>query len=200
MDLKNSMILANMMSKKGGGVEFKTSIYATGGAYIVTPFTFGEIYGIKAKGSVTSWLTVSDETYPMIAGYVSGNYTQKRGVCLIKNSGNKCVSININDNIVQSVNNESIFDLTNQQSSPVGVNNYAFPIFAQNSSGSSFLPLTKWSTYGSVKLEEIVLFNQNLNKIAHFKPAIVEGESGMYDTINEQFYGNANTVGSLICE
>lgn len=50
-----------------------------------------------------------------------------------------------------------------------------------------------------MKIKEIVLYKGN-DIVADLKPAIVSGESGMYDTVSETFYGNANSVGSLVCE
>ena len=46
----------------------------------------------------------------------------------------------------------------------------------------------------------IQLFDSSDNLLHELKPAIVNGESGMYDTVTKTFYGNANSVGSLVCE
>lgn len=206
MDIKNSMLLANMMSNKGG-VEFKTYCYALNdGCCLIEGLT---VNGFKVKGKLIDTSSVfSSYVSWIIAGgsqYKTGatNWLSA-GVFSTQNSQQKRLGIgymggSIYDELVDSSGN---IIKTDFEFSRTGFSGYSLTklcLFAylwgymeQNNYFQNFMN-------DKVKIQNIVLYNGN-TEVANLVPAIVEGESGMFDTINEQFYGNANSVGSLVCE
>ena len=203
MDLKNSMLLANMMRKKGGGVEFKTYCYALNNGCILID---KEVDGFRVVGTLIN-TEESSNTYKeyFIAGATrySSNPTRWLGafIWLPNNQKQKLVTIgylggNTSEELVSADGTivKTDFDFERKSYSSYSIS--ACGIFANyniyNNTFDTFI-----NNYA--KMKEIILYKGN-DIVADLKPAIVNGESGMYDTINEQFCGNANSVGSLVCE
>lgn len=214
MDLRNSMLLANMMSS-GGGVEFKTSIYSVGEAYIDTGIDNATIYGLRVKGRmrVNSY---SGYKQQIICGYIDySSYTSQSDLsCYVSAIGSPApgqywkTSVTIKDNItsdsVQVAGSDGIitvfdFDVKLVSNDTTKTKKqFSYKIFTgeRDNQGGTFFAYTD----GVVALEVIEIYDVSGNMIMELKPAIVNGESGMYDTVTETFYGNANSVGSLVCE
>lgn len=204
MNLKNSMILANMMSKSGG-VQFKTSIYATDNAYIQTDISANADYKIRVKGQLTQYFTDGSKTFCFLGSIyydTYGKYTGtqfsvgynpniSRNVISLRSYNNRYIyePTYSNDISVSTILRPYSFDCTLNNTIPYNTN---FVIFAL----SDFT----YKSNDCIYIELIEIKDQNDNLIAELKPAIVNGESGMYDIIEEKFYGNANSVGSLVCE
>ena len=186
MDLKNSMLLANMMSSKGGGVEFKTYCYAlNNGCCLIEGLT---VNGFKVKGKLI-------DTSSVFSSYMSWTIA---GGSQYKTGATNWMSA-IFDGLVDSLGNiiKTDFEFSRTDFSGYSLTKlclfaYLWGYMEQNNYFQNFMN-------DKVKIQNIVLYNGN-TEVANLVPAIVNGESGMYDTINEQFYGNANSVGSLVCE
>lgn len=204
MDLKNSMLLANMMSKSSG-VEFKTSIYATGNAYIQTDISANDDYKIKITGTIrTQTYTNAGSNYFLDGAYAPSQLTGT--IAFIGyNPGNKNVSI-----CLRSGNNQASYEATYKNDIIVGSNgtvtqpNYTLSLehtIPYNKNFGIFRCEDK-NNYSNdlVAISLIEIKDQNDNLLHKLKPAIVNGESGVYDTVTKTFYGNANSVGSLVCE
>lgn len=190
-----SKLLSMMMSSSGGGVEFKTSIYATDGAYIQTDINISNVTKIRAKGENISYQAQSGS---------------RRFVCqaVDVNSGYNGISVYIgyyNNPTIQvtlaffqnsySASKSSYENLINENTFDLILNNFTFTTPVVNT-----FSIFKDAIYGQINFELFEFYDQNDNLLHELKPAIVNGESGMYDTVTETFYGNANSVGSLVCE
>jgi hypothetical protein len=202
MDLKNSMLLANMMSKSGG-VEFKTYCYAQNNGCILID---KEVDGFRVVGTLVNTIENVNtyKSYYIGAGTTySSNPTRWLGafIWLPNNQKQKLVAIgymggNTTDELVNADGTivKTDFDFERKSYSSYTIS--ACGIFANyniyNNSFNGYI-----NDY--VKMKEIILYKGN-NIVADLKPAIVNGERGMYDTIEQKFYGNANSVGSLVCE
>lgn len=193
--------LLSMVMESKSNVVFKNYCYALNNAYIQTDISANADYKIRLKGKIlVDTFQSFGGTYPF-RGFIQGSsrYTGTY-LSLTTNPSNYVNSLffrSINDDyaynptyqdILQVGNgNDEItthnFDLTLPHTIPCDVQ---FKLFEASSSIIAF------------KIIEIK--DQNDNLIAELKPATVNGENGMYDTIGQQFYGNANSVGSLVCE
>lgn len=204
MDLKNSMLLANMMSKKGGGVEFKTYCYALNNATCLIDLGSNNLLaGIYVKGTLTTNYP-STTGWKVMCGGASSSTQYIDSFLSFNNLSTKNTEVKTGN--AGGFNTETLIDSsgniikTDFESSKKGMNTMTgskIGIFAQYSNyNNTFM----YYVNDFVKIKNIVLYDINDNEIANLVPAIVNGENGMYDTINEQIYGNANSVGSLICE
>ena len=196
-----SKLLSMMMAKGSGGVEFKTSIYTTGNAYINTHLANIDGYIIDVE--VLDYPTSSGSTSNYVVGALTGS-----GESRIGNEINITYHPSFNSIFVCNYFNNSYANVVNYVSlntKPQTVSlqclniTTATPseldvfVFAGNVNGSAMY------FCNVIKIKNLQLFSGN-TKVADLKPAIVNGESGMYDTVGQQFCGNANSVGSLVCE
>ena len=203
MDIRNSMLLANMMSSSGNSVEFKTYCYAQNNGCILID---KEVDGFRVVGTlINTEQSVSSYINYFIAGatnYSSNpNYWLGGSIRLPNNQKQKLVVIGnmsgiLTDELVSADGTviKTDFDFERKSFSSYTISKCG--IFANyniyNNTFDKFLN-------DFAKIKEIVLYKGN-DIIADLKPVIVNGESGMYDTVTETFYENANSVGSLICE
>lgn len=169
----------------GGGIDFKTSIYTLGNAYISLDLSSlqGQSVKCRLKGEC---LDFSNLYY--LFGYSSGSSYNSYQAYFYNGS----VEVGDNSQAV-SVSSPS-FDITGQAKTMN--NNYLsdFRLFSwKYGSTINF-------TSGKCKFSLFEILDSNDNILHQLKPAIVNGESGMYDTVTETFYGNSNSVGSLVCE
>lgn len=210
MDLRSSMILANMMSDNSGNdIQFKNYIYALNNGYIDTGINSG-ITSIRIKGK---WLKSSYSSSTQI--YFFGNLSQqsiaggtyRTGVLGFGRYESNRVTTFLNSysntsgttstakqyNSEQSSSDITIpsFDIT--QDRVYFASGNSFRILGSRNVGST---MCSNDTFGI----ELVEFYNNGELVNQFKPAIVNNEHGMYDTVTQTFLGNANSVGSLICE
>jgi len=181
-----SKLLSMLMSSSGGGnVEFKTSIYTEGNAYISLDLSSlrGQSVKCRLKGECLNF----SELYYLF-GFSSGSQYDSYASYFYNGS----VSVAGSSQAV-SISSPN-FDLTGNA---VTMNNgylSDFRLFSwKYSSTINF-------TNGKCKFSLFEILDSNDNILHQLKPAIVNGESGMYDTVTETFYGNANSVGSLVCE
>lgn len=200
-----SMFHELMMRKKGGGVEYKTLVYATDNAYIQTDISANDDYKIKITGTIkTQTYTNAGSNYFFDGAYFSFNLTGT--IAFIGyNPGNKNVTI-----CLRSGNNQASYQATYKNDITVGSNgtvtqpNYTLSLEHTIPYNKNFgiFRCENENNYSNdlVAISLIEIKDQNNNLIAELKPAIVNGESGMYDTVGQQFYANANSVGSLVCE
>lgn len=214
-DSSSQTLLNKNQIASGGGVEFKTSIYSQDNAYINTGIANTNIYGLRVKGSVRV-NSYTGHQQQIICGYIDYSSSGANISCFVNSTIGGSVPTNYRevkisikegnterDNI-QIANNSGIimvntFDLKFIDTTNTGTKEqFEYKIFTGNraNQGGSFIEFTN----GVVALEIVELYDISGNMIAELKPAIVNGESGMYDTITETFYGNANSVGSLVCE
>ena len=203
MDIRNSMLLANMMSSSGESVEFKTYCYAQNNGCILID---KEVDGFRVIGTlINTEQSVSSYIDYFIAGatkYSSNpSYWLGAFIRLPNNQKQKLVAIgymggNSSDELVSADGTivKTDFDFERKSFSSYTISKCG--IFVNyniyNNTFDKFLN-------DFAKIKEIVLYKGN-DTISDLKPAIVNGKSGMYDTVTETFYGNANSVGSLICE
>lgn len=186
--------LLSMMMGSGGGVEFKTRIYSQNNAYIIL-----NIYanGIRVKGSVKT--IKYGPIAHTIVGYRYSDNSQYTIANLSYGYNSKTCNLSIgsqnniqNTQLINSAGEiiQENFDVTRKNL--VGWTNWG--ILAQNYYGNYD------NFFNDVGRIELITLFQNNNEVVNLVPAIVNGESGMYDTIGQKFYGNANSVGSLVCE
>ena len=199
----------------GGNVEFMTSIYSIGQAYIDTGIDNTTIFGLRVKGRMRVD-NYSGYKQQIICGYIDySSYTSQSDLsCYVYAIGSPApeqywkTSVTIKDNItsdnVQVAGSNGTITVFDFDLKLVSVDTtktkkqFSYKIFTgerDNQSGTFFA-----YTDGVVALEVVELYDISGNMIAELKPAIVNGENGMYDTIGQQFYGNANSSGSLVCE
>lgn len=175
-----------MMRKKGGGVEFKTSIYSQGNAYISLDLSAlqGQQVKCRLKGECLNF----SELYYLF-GFSSGSSYNSYQSYFYNGS------VTVKD-VSQVVSNSSPnFDLTGSASTMSNSFISDFRLFSWERAGG-----TVNFTDGKCKFSLFEILDSSNNLLHQLKPAIVNGESGMYDTVTETFYGNANSVGSLVCE
>lgn len=194
-----------MKSKSGGGVEFKTYCYALNNGYIQTDISANADYKIRVKGQLTQNFTDSSKTFVFLGGIyydMYGKYTGTRfSVGYNPNLSSNVISL-------RSFNNKYIYEPTysNEINVSTTVRPYSFDGTLNNTvpyntnfvifASSDFV----YNSNDYIYIELIEIKDQSDNLLHELKPAIVNGESGMYDTIEQKFYGNANSVGSLVCE
>lgn len=191
MDIKNSVLLGNLMSKSGGGVEFKTSIYSQGNAYI----EFNKDKHIDRFYTCDiCFIVKSISTYGILR---FGRYYDDYGIGSMRvvgeTSGSFRTYLTTNATGTETSVGDVVYDIDNIFNNVNIYNsssNWEFPIIRLFYSGMTENFLLKYITF----------YGENNTKVAELKPVIVNGESGIYDTVTETFYGNANSVGSLVCE
>lgn len=196
-----SKLLSMMMSDKGSEVEFKTNIYSQGNAYIDTMLT--DIDGYNIEAIVLDYPTSIGSTSDFIVGALSGSSGHQTGnvinISYHPNYGSM-LSCNYYNNSYANVDTRvSLY--TKPQEVTINIPNITQAtaqdlnvfIFAGNINGTAMYFCNK------IKIKNLQLFKESI-KVAELKPAIVNGENGMYDTVTKTFYGNANSVGSLVCE
>ena len=196
-----------MRNKGGGGVEFKTSIYATGNAYMVISPNITTKYGFKIVGTLLDTTSTSfSYRTPTIVGFRKSS-SNPTGWCngsflFIANSKQKYVRVGYGGGTeeIELINSDGTviatdFSIEKKNLETPPTNNKCGLLadyFDYNNSFSNFLNNT-------AKVKQIIIYDGD-TEVANLLPAIVNGESGMYDTVTETFYGNANSVGSLVCE
>lgn len=180
-----------MMRNKGGGVEFKDYIYSIDGAYILfnTDRHIERFYACDV-----SFMIKSRSTYGIVNfrryydDYSLGNM---RVIGETSGSYRTYLTINLTGTDTE------IGDVSYQ------TDNVFNNINIYNSSSVYAKPTVKLLYYqmtANFLLKNIVFYGENNTKVAELKPAIVNGENGLYDTVGNQFYGNSNSSGSLVCE
>lgn len=198
-----SALLGMMCEKKGGGVQFKTYCYALNNGCILID---KEVNGFRVIGTL---INTSESVNTYKSYYIAGgqkyssnpSYWLGAFIWLPNNQKQKDVAIgylggNTSEELVSADGTIIKTDFDFERKSYSSYTITACGIFANyNIYNNTF------DTYinNYAKTKEIVLYNGN-NIVVDLKPAIVNGESGMYDTIEQKFYGNANSVGSLVCE
>lgn len=200
-DSSSQTLLNKNQIASGGGVEFKTSIYSQGEAYIDTMLS--DIDGYNIEAIVTNYPGSSGPTSNYVVGALTGSSGHQIGNCMNISYHPTYGSIfscnyfnNSFANIYRMVNlstkpqEVSLNLLQIPQATAYGLNVF---VFAGNINGN---PMYFCNV---IKIKNLQLFKGSI-KVAELKPAIVNGESGMYDTVTETFHGNANSVGSLVCE
>lgn len=196
-----SKLLSMMMSDSGGGVEFKTSIYSQGNAYIDTMLS--DIDGYNIEAIVLDYPTSSDPTSNNVVGALVGSTGQRTGnsisisyhptygsIFTCDYSNNSFANVYSMVSLHTKPQEVSFNSLQIPQATASGLNVF---VFAANIGGD---PMYFCNV---IKIKNLQLFKGSV-KVAELKPAIVNGESGVYDIVTETFYGNANSVGSLVCE
>lgn len=187
--------------ESGGGVEFKTSIYSQGEAYIDTMLS--DIDGYNIEAIVLDYPTSSGPTSNYVVGALNGNTGNQTGnnirITFHPTYGPIFASSYFNNSYANIYSQVSLHtkpqevSLNSLQIPQATASGFSVLVFAGNINGN---PMYFCNV---IKIKNLQLFKGSI-KVADLKPAIVNGESGMYDTINEQFYGNTNSVGSLVCE
>lgn len=202
MDIKNSMLLANMMSKSGG-VEFKTYCYALNNGCILID---KEVDGFRVVGTlINTEQSVSSYTNYYIAGataYSSNpSYWLGAFINMPNNQKQKLIAIGyLGDNITEElVSADGTVIKTDFDFERKSYSSYTIAKCGIFASYRIYNDTFNFFMNDFVKMKEIILYKGN-DIVADLKPAIVNGKSGMYDTVTETFYGNANSVGSLVCE
>lgn len=207
-----SKLLSMLMKSKGGGIEFKTSIYATGNAYIQTDISANADYKINIVGNV-----LVDTYTDQGSHYFFGANNPDQSPSYYLTGTLAFIGYNPNTSIpgigLRSANNVAGYNAPYKQDINIGSSGghisapYHFTLSLSHTVAydKNFRVLSDWQhadrkTNNMISIELIEIKDQNDNLIAELKPAIVNGESGMYDTVTETFYGNANSVGSLVCE
>lgn len=197
--------LLSMMMGSGKKVEFKNYVYAIDNAYIETDIKLNENYKISIKGKTK--VSVTSQIIFFMAGSGSVSYWNgTRAMLYLEGSSRYCYLNNLSIGNLYSINsgttdNVRVFTGTNG----AYANDFTISLSRTNTKTNYNLFLffnNVESIYSNdnLKIKLIEIKDQNDNLIHEIKPAIVNGESGVYDTVTETFYGNANSVGSLVCE
>lgn len=198
MDLKNSILLANMM-QNNSGIEFKNYCYALNNAYIQTDISLNENFNVRVAGKRNKSYTSATSLFLFGASGASGSYTLGTNCTFSYSSGigQSSVAILTYDGTgyppsgsTRHYFGANDFDIS---LSNVYYNNTVSIIMFCSRHIDYFL-----NDYVFISLIEIKDLSDNL--IVELKPAIVNGENGMYDTVGQKFYGNTNSVGSIVCE
>lgn len=186
-----SALLGMMCEKKGGGIEFKTAVVSTGNAYISVPL-YQDVKRIDIEGTATNTELYSKQNFlQAYKTYYGGyNYTGYYILNEVSLSGGKHV------NYIKITNfsyggSSDIATLSSSSSADFNVS-YTFE--------NAFNVVHRFKLALAGKTKSVKIYNSNNVLLGEFLPAIVNGESGMYDTVGQQFYTNANSVGSLVCE
>ena len=180
-----------MMREKGGGIEFKTAVVSTGNAYISVPL-YQDVKRIDIEGTATNTEMYSKQTFVTTYYYYSGSYSYNGyGInCEIGTSaGQKAYKINLYSFSYGGSSTITTFPSSYSADFNVSV------VFE-----NAFNPVHLFRLAVAGKTKSVKIYNSNDVLLGEFLPAIVNGESGMYDTVGQQFYANANSVGSLVCE
>ncbi len=204
-----SKLLSVLMSSSGGGgIKFKTYCYAlNNGCCLIEDLT---VNGFKVKGKLidTSSISNSNRNLYIVGGsqYTSNpSYWTGCFLSMTANSQKKTISIgymggSTGEQLVDSSGNIIKTDFEYSRINfNTGYSLTKFCLFAYLKGYKTQDNVFENFMNDKIKVQNIVLYNGN-TEVANLIPAIVKSESGMYDTINEQFYGNANSVGSLVCE
>ena len=180
-----------MMREKGGGIEFKTAVVSTGNAYISVPL-YQDVKRIDIEGTTTNTTLYSKQYFVQLYKTYSGsyNYTGYNILNEISLSGGLAVNY-IKVNIFSYGGGSDIAILSSSSSKNFNVS-YTFE--------NAFNVVYKFELALGGKTKSVKIYNSSNVLLGEFLPAIVNGESGMYDTVGQQFYTNANSVGSLVCE
>ena len=199
-----SKLLSMMMGSGGGGVEFKTYCYAQNNGCILIDKEFD---GFRVVGTLINTEESASGGYKnyYIAGATASSsqpsYWLGAFIQMPNNQKQKNIVIgylggSISEELVSADGTVVKTDFDYERKSYSSYTIAKCGIFANyriyNNTFDFFMN-------DFVKIKEIVLYKGN-DIVADLKPAIVNGESGMYDTVTETFYGNANSVGSLVCE
>ena len=195
---KGSLVKNTGGSGGGGNVEFKTSIYATDNAYIQTDISMNENYKIRVTGKRNKSYNSTNYLYIFGGSKSSGSYPLGTDCYFSYSSG-------ASKNVVAILTyNGTGYPPTSSASHYFGSDDFDLSLNAYTNNTVSFTIFCSNSINGFlndyVSLSLIEIKDQNDNLLHELKPAIVNGESGMYDTVTQTFYGNANSVGSLVCE
>lgn len=208
MDLKNSMLLANMMSNNQG-IQFKTHIYATGNAFIDTGVR-SDITAIKIKGE---WRVSSYSSSTEI--YYFGNLIRQSIAGGTYTTGVVGFGRKESDGVVTELDSYSVTSGTTDRkyvyNSSGGSSDISSPKFNLGQSKlffggnrSFYILAARVDTHVRYSNDtfaiETVKFYNGSQLVNEFRPAIVNDECGMYDTVTGIFHRNANSTGSLICE
>ena len=181
--------------ESGGGIKFKTSIYATDNAYILLDRITAN--GIRVKGNIKT-IKTGPATHTIVAFRTSSTSFTMANISYQYNSIVCNLTMGSQNNIsnTQLINSSGQIVLENFDVTKKNMTTFyaKWGILCQNNNGSID------SYFNDVGRINLITLLYNDNEVANLVPAIVNGENGMYDTINEKFYGNANSVGSLICE
>lgn len=186
-----SALLGMMCEKKGGGIEFKTAVVSTGSAYISVPL-YQDVKRIDIEGTATNTTLYSKQTFLQTYYYYSSSYSYNGyGInCEIGTSaGQRQYTMNLYS--FSYGGNSNLAQLSSSRSAD-------FNVSAVFENAFNLVHLFLLAFGGKTK--KVKIYNSNNVLLGEFLPAIVNGESGMYDTIGQQFYANANSVGSLVCE
>ena len=203
MDLKNSMLLANMLTRNGGGIDFKTYCYAIDNAYIQTDISANGDYKIRLKGKIlVDTFNIAGGVYPF-EGFTTTNSGSKYLGTYMSLATNP--NGYINTLFFRSINNDYPYNPTYQNNLQVGNGNNEITTHNFDLTLSHTIPCdVQYKLFKSssslIAFEIIQIKDQNDNLLHELKPTIINGESGMYDTVTQTFYGNSNSVGSLVCE
>ena len=180
-----------MMKAKGGGIEFKTAVVSTGGAYISVPL-YQDVKRIDIEGTATNTELYSKQTFVSAYYYYGGSYSYNGyGInCeIVTSAGRKAYKINLYSFSYGGTSNITTFPSSFSADFNVSA------VFA-----NAFNVVHRFDLAVGGKTKSVKIYNSNDVLLGEFLPAIVNGESGMYDTVGQQFYANANLVGSLVCE
>ena len=169
----------------GGEAKFKTSIYTEGNAYISLDLSHLQSQSIKCrlKGECLNF----SELYYLFGFYSGAQYDSYQSFF---DNGSVSVAGSSQAVSISSPN----FDLTGNAITMSSSYLSDFRLFSWKSGSTINF------TSGKCKFSLFEILDSNDNILHQLKPAIVNGESGMYDTVTATFYGNANSVGSLVCE
>lgn len=218
MDTRTSMLLANMMTGSGGGVEFKSKVFATDDAYIQTDFNLNNVAKIRISGNLENynWNNFSGTYSRWYQVFGSLKYSEGVGIGTIfaieyhfeYNPAQRKLNAYLGSFSGGNFFSDSVSSLLAQgtDTTPKTTFDLTYSNITQNPDNTN-IKIFKGIVYGTdtyindfCAFSLIQLFDSSDNLLHELKPAIVNGESGMYDTVTETFYGNANSVGSLVCE
>lgn len=180
-----------MMREKGGGVEFKNAIYPSGSAYISLPL-YQDLKKIEISGVVTNTAQYARQTFVLFykqysSAYSYEGYSIQSYIRVSAGMGYRDINFN-NFNYSSTISTVNLSSLTSNDFNVTATLTEAINI------------VNEFKVVMDGKTKSIKLYNSNDVLIGELLPAIVNGENGMYDTVGQQFYTNANSVGSLVCE
>lgn len=181
-----------MMKKKGGGIEFKTAVVSTGGAYISVPL-YQDVKRIDIEGTTT--ITTLGLKQNFIFAYYNYLSQTSYNAYVIYNEVSTSAGRRVNRIVLGTANygggGSTIAQLSSSNSADFNVS----AVFE-----NAFNSVHSFQLAREGKTKSVKIYNSNDVLLGEFLPAIVNGESGMYDTVGQQFYANANSIGSLVCE
>ena len=179
--------------------SYRSYLDVTDKAYINTGYkptsNTHAVMDVNVNGATEYWFGMWNENYNkgafalgndgtnVYVGY--GNDGGGRGNEVVSN-GRHTVELNkniayIDGNALARLNTFGAFTL-----------NYPLYLFAQNRSGTeAFIPDNQKITCHSFQILE------NDTLLHYYIPYVKDGVSGLYDLVNDEFFGNANTVGTM---